>query len=320
MAFPRRSDVARTMKNRTLPEDRAPIAPGSPIAATDPRMNAARRHRRPSRIARPAALALALACAGVPRAVRAAADDVNTPPLAAEPDAGSRVLAFGRRVIDTVLASERSVVDAIGANVAANLHGPTVRVSTGSNGIDTRSAALAARATAGANAAADPTQRSAGVADFSLGAKWHVLQGDAGSHVPCVSWMADVQPVSVAALAGGNVLRPSMHLSAEWALSEDMTLGVMPGVAMDLDPQGRRMANGTIAVTIGKEWAPGVRTFVDLARDRLALAQGGATSTTLDAGITVMTGPSTQVDFALARGLTSAAPALQAGVGVSSTF
>jgi hypothetical protein len=282
-------------------------------------MNAACRHRRPLRTALPAG-ALALACLGGSPAARAAAEDVNTPPAAAEPDAGSRVLAFGRRMIETVLASERSVVDAIGATMAANLHGPTVRVSTGSSGIDTRSATLAARATAGANAAADPSQRTAGGADFSLGAKWHVLQGDAATHVPCVSWMADVQPVSVASFAGGNLLRPSMHLSAEWALSEDMTLGVMPGVAMDLDAQGRRMASGTIAVTIGKEWAPGVRTFVDMARDRLALAQGGGTATTLDAGITVMTGPSTQVDFAVARGLTAAAPALQAGIGVSSSF
>ena len=282
-------------------------------------MNAARPHRRPTCIARPAVLALALACLGASQAARAAADDVNAPPVA-DPDAGSRVLAFGRRMLETMLASERSVVDAISANVAANLRGPTVRVSTGSGGIDTRSATLAARATAGANAAADPLQRSAGLADLSLGARWHVLQGDAATHVPCVSWMADVQPVSVAALAGGNVLRPSMHLSAEWALSEDMTFGVMPGIAMDLDAQGRRMANGTVAVTIGKEWAPGVRTFVDMARERLTLAQGGGVSTTLDAGITVMTGPSTQVDFAIARGLTSAAPALQAGIGVSSAF
>jgi len=265
-------------------------------------------------------LALALAGLGGAQAAWAAADDVNAPPTAAEPDAGSRVLAFGRRMLETVLASERSVVDAISANVAANLRGPTVRVATGAGGIDTRSATLAARASAGANAAADPTQRAAGLADLSLGARWHVLQGDPATHVPCVSWMADVQPVSVASLAGGNVLRPSMHLSAEWVLSEDITLGVMPGIAMDLDAQGRRMANGTVAVTIGKEWAPGVRTFVDMARDRVTLAQGGGLSTTLDAGITVMTGPSTQVDFAVARGLTSTAPALQAGIGVSSTF
>jgi hypothetical protein len=263
-----------------------------------------------------AACVLALACLAAAPSARAAADDVNAAPVDA-PDAGSRVVAFGRRVLETVLASERSVVDAISANVGS----PSVGVSRGpATPLGSRPATLAARAAAGAQAAADPTQRDPAYPDFSLGARWRVLRGDADSHVPCVSWMADVQPVSAAALAGGNSLRPSMHLSAEWALSPDLTFGLMPGIALDADREGRRLASGSIAVTLGKEWAPGVRTFVDMARDRLAIEQGGGNSTTLDAGVTVMTGPSTQVDFALARGLTSSAPALQAGVGVSSTF
>jgi len=269
---------------------------------------------------RASTLALALACLACAPAARAAADDINAAP-AAGPEGDSRVAAFGRRVLDTVLASERAVVDAIGANVAANLHNPSAGVSRGPAArLGSRPATLAARAAAGAEAAADPVQRDAGFADFSLGARWRVLQGDADSHVPCVSWMADVQPVSAAALTGGSALRPSMHLSAEWALAPDLTLGLMPGIALDADRDGRRLASGSIAVTLGKEWAPGLRTYIDMARDRLAIEQGGGNSTTLDAGITVMTGPTTQLDFALARGLTSSAPALQAGVGVSSSF
>ena len=262
------------------------------------------------------ALSLAAACLAGVQGAHAAPEDVNAPAALAEPDAASRVVAFGRRVLDSMLESERSVVDAISANVAANAQAPTWRLSPPVP----RSAALAARAAAGADAAADPSQRSAGLSDFSFGARWHVLQGDADSHVPCVSWMADVQPVSAASLVGGNALRPSMHLSAEWALTDELSFGVMPGIAMDLDRQGRRLASGTMAVTLGKEWSPGVRTFVDVARDRLTVAQGGGTSTTLDAGITIMTGPATQLDLALARGLTAAAPAFQAGVGVSSSF
>jgi len=281
-------------------------------------MRASRSDRCLSRTA--VALSVAIACTAASPGVLAAADDVNAPAQVAEPDGANGVVAFGRRVLQTMLASERSVVDAISANVAANVQAPSWRVSTGSTALDSRSAALAARATAGANAAADPLQRSSGLSDLSLGARWHVLQGDADTHVPCVSWMADVEPVSAASFLNGNALRPSMHLSAEWALSDDITFGVMPGIAMDLDSQGRRFANGTIAVTLGKEWAPGLRTFVDMARDRLSIEQGGRTSTTLDAGITVMTGPTTQVDFALARGLTATAPQLQAGVGMSSTF
>jgi hypothetical protein len=273
------------------------------------------------RIARPAgALAVALACLTGPACVRAAADDVNAPPAAAEPDVGSRVVAFGRRVLETVIATERTVVDAIGAKVVANQRDPSWRVSTSPVALGNRPTTLAARAAAGAGAAADPTQDPAGFSDLSLGARWRVLQGDADSRVPLVSWMADVHPVSAASLANGSALRPSMHLSAEWALSEDLTFGLMPGIALDVDRDGRRLATGSVAVTLGKEWSPGVRTFVDMARDRLPVAQGGGNSTTVDAGITVMTSPTTQLDFALARGLSPAAPALQAGVGVSSSF
>ena len=315
--FLRRSEKAATVKNHDHPEDmRDPIARGLAPPARLP-MRAFRPAHRPSQAARRlGALSLAALCAAVAPGARAAAEDVNAP-APAEPDAASRFVAFGRHVLQTMRDSERIVVDAISANVAANTQAPAWHASLGT---PLRSAALAARATTGADAAADPMQRSAGLADLSFGARWHVLQGDADSHVPCVSWLADVQPASGNSFLGGSALRPSMHLSAEWALTDDVSVGVMPGVAMDLDREGRRFANGTLAVTLGKEWTPGVRTFVDVARDRLTIEQGGGTSTTLDAGITVMTGASTQLDFALARGLTAAAPAFQAGVGVSSSF
>jgi len=40
----------------------------------------------------------------------------------------------------------------------------------------------------------------------------------------------------------------------------------------------------------------------------------------VDAGITFVATPTTQIDFALTRGLSDTAPPFQAGLGVSSTF
>jgi hypothetical protein len=181
-----------------------------------------------------------------------------------------------------------------------------------------RANASAAAATA-ANSAETATFANGG-ADLSFGARLRVLRGDADTHIPVVSWMADVQPGNSSALASSNALRPSTHLSAEWALPGDFSLGLMPGMAVDVDAYGRRTANGTLAVTVGKAWSPQWRTFVDMARDRLAALQLGGVSTTVDAGVSFAASPATQLDFAVTHGLSPAAPPFQAGVGVSSSF
>jgi len=160
-------------------------------------------------------------------------------------------------------------------------------------------------------AAQDPA--AAGL-DNPLGARWRVVRGDADTHVPAVSWMPDSQ------IAATSALRPSMHLSGEWALPNDFSLGVMPGMAMDTSPQGRRQATGTLAVTLGKAWSPQWRTFVDMARDRLDTMQIAGTSTSVDAGLSFSASASTQIDFALTRGISDSSTPFQAGVGVSSRF
>ena len=83
---------------------------------------------------------------------------------------------------------------------------------------------------------------------------------------------------------------------------------------------GHRQAMGTFALTLGKSWSPQWRTFVDMARDRVAAVQLAGVSTSVDAGITFVATPGTQIDFAVTRGLSDTAPPFQAGVGLSSSF
>jgi hypothetical protein len=93
----------------------------------------------------------------------------------------------------------------------------------------------------------------------------------------------------------------------------------MPGMAVDYSALGRRQSNATFAVTLGKTWSPQWRTFVDMARDRASVQVAGV-STSVDAGITFVATPTTQIDFAVTRGLSDTAPPFQAGLGLSSTF
>ena len=298
-----------------LPFFRSPSGMRTPISR-----HVAHRSSRARRLA-----LAALCCAAVAPSARAAADDINAQPSLSS--GFSSAVAMGRRVVssvvDSVVETEHAVVHAIKDDAASAWIAPTWSLSAdgpiaGGRAIDyvARANAAAAASTA-ANSDASAPQ---GVADLSFGAKLRVMHGDADLHIPAVAWMADVQPGVGASFATSSALRPSTHLSAEWSLPDDFSFGVMPGMAIDLDASGRRTANGTLSVTLGKAWTPQWRTFIDMARDRLAAVQLGGTSTTLDAGVTFAANPGTQLDFALTHGLSAAAPQFQAGVGVSSSF
>ena len=214
----------------------------------------------------------ALCCAAAAPSARAAADDINAQPSLSS-GFGSAV-AMGRRVVssvvDSVVETEHAVVHAIKDDAASAWIAPTWSLSAdgpiaGGRAIDyvARANAAAAASTA-ANSDASAPQA---VADLSFGAKLRVMHGDADLHIPAVAWMADVQPgVGASFATSSSALRPSTHLSAEWSLPDDVSFGVMPGMAIDLDASGRRTANGTLSVTLGKAWTPQWRTFIDMAR------------------------------------------------------
>jgi len=243
----------------------------------------------------------------------AAADDQYAPssPVAAP----TGFVAAARKLIDDTMEKERAVVSVLRENVVSRVMATSWRLSLESPYV-TRATAIGAPAPTPNNLADDTTAPATDSPDLSLGARWRVVHGDANSHVPSAAWMPDLQNAD----AHNAALRPTTSLSGEWALPNDFSLGVMPGMAVDYSVQGRRQATGTFAVTLGKAWSPQWRTFVDMARDRMASLQVAGVSTSVDAGLTFVATPSTQIDFAVTRGLSDTAPPFQAGVGVSSNF
>jgi hypothetical protein len=250
--------------------------------------------------------------AACPRAF-AAVDDQLAPASPAAAQAGFAAVA--RKLIDTTVETERAVVSALRDNVVARVMTSSWRLSLGTPYVP-RGDVVMLRGYAGNDLSDDPAAPSPDALDLSLGARWRVLHGDVASHVPMAPWMPDLQSADAHAAA----LRPTMSLSGEWALPNDFSLGVMPGMAVDYSTGGRRQATGTFAVTLGKSWSPQWRTFVDMARDRAATLQLAGVATSLDAGITFVAAPGTQIDFAVTRGLSDTATPLQAGVGLSSSF
>jgi hypothetical protein len=248
----------------------------------------------------------------------AAVDDQCAPatPAVAPAPASAGFVAAARKAIDDTLEKQRAVVSVLRQNVVSRVMAGSWRLSLATPAMP-RATALVSRPVP--NDFADGALSSttdADALDQPLGARWRVLHGDASSHVPMAAWMPDLQSADARYAA----LRPTMNLSGEWALPNDFTLGVMPGMAVDYSTQGRRQSTGTFAVTLGKSWSPQWRTFVDMARDRVASVQPAGASTTLDAGVTFVATPSTKIDFAVTHGLSDSSAPIQAGLGLSSSF
>jgi len=228
---------------------------------------------------------------------------------------GSRK-STARKVVDDVLEKQRAVVAVLRDHVVSPVMAGSWRLNSGAPYVPRATARVTQPVP---NDFADGAMSGGADTDSldqALGARWRVLHGDANAHVPMAAWMPDLQSAD----ARSGAVRPTMNLSGEWALPNDFSLGVMPGMAIDYNALGRRQANGTFAVTLGKTWSPQWRTFVDMARDRVAGVQVAGVSTSLDAGFTFVATPTTQIDFAVTHGLSDTAPPFQAGVGVSSSF
>jgi len=167
---------------------------------------------------------------------------------------------------------------------------------------------------------ANGTQRERGFSDVSLGVKWRVQEGDEAAGKPGLAWLLHVDVDSGSPAFRGQGLRPSLRGVAEWDLPNGFSVGVMPGLLIDKNAEGRRFAAGIFAVTVSKEWAPGWHGFVELAGQQLAAKKNGGAVVTFDTGVSYLVTESMQVDFAIARGLTSDSPDFQWGLGFSIRF
>jgi hypothetical protein len=168
--------------------------------------------------------------------------------------------------------------------------------------------------------ATQATQTLHGWSDLSLGAKWHVRDGDESRGTPSVAWLLHVDVDSGSAPLRGQGLRPSLRGVAEWDLPHELSLGVMAGALLDRNAEGHRYASGILAVTFGQAWTPDWHTFLEVAGQQLASRRNGGSVVTFDAGVAWVVTSDVQLDLSAARGLTSESPDLQWGVGLSIRF
>lgn len=156
---------------------------------------------------------------------------------------------------------------------------------------------------------------TAGYADTAIGVKWHLADQHDRQASLGLLLHADL-PSGSRALRGHGV-RPSLRLAAEWDLPQDLSFGIMPGLAIDRDDDNRRHGYGSLAATLGKEFGERVRGFVELAAPRIARASSGGTQASVDTGLTYLIEKNIQADVLLMHGLNRRTPDMSAAIGLS---
>lgn len=229
----------------------------------------------------------------------------------------SDVVGRGRFQIETGYVSERNATGGIKSRAQTT---PTLLRYGVSDTLELRVETDGFVRSRSQDPASGSTVRERGFSDVSLGMKWHMQDADEKAGTPSLAWLLHVDIDSGSRAFRGQGLRPSLRVVAEWDLPNDFSVGVMPGLVLDRNAEGKRFVAGILAVTLAKELAPRWHGFVELAGQQLASRRNGGSVVSFDTGVAYLVTDSLQLDFSVARGLTTYSPDLQWGVGVSLRF
>jgi hypothetical protein len=161
---------------------------------------------------------------------------------------------------------------------------------------------------------------TSGAADASLGIKWHAQDGDEDDSIPSIAWLLHADLPTGAVPFKGQGVRPSLRMVAEWEWPQGWSVGVMPGLFSARDDAGDHYIGGILAVTLGKEFSPHWRGYVEWAAEQVAGGRHGGNDISADAGVVWLLTPDLQLDASCARGLTRQAPRSVWALGLSIRF
>jgi outer membrane putative beta-barrel porin/alpha-amylase len=153
-----------------------------------------------------------------------------------------------------------------------------------------------------------------GVADLSVGAKWHVR--DQGHGLPALAVLVHADLPSGSEGVAGAGTRPSIRVSGEWDLGHEVGLGIMPGLRYDRDGP-ERFLSGVLGLAIGKGWTAKWGTFAELALEQVTRSNNGGMVGAVGMGATYLVNPFWQLDTALSFGLNDRSPDMGLTVGLS---
>jgi hypothetical protein len=164
------------------------------------------------------------------------------------------------------------------------------------------------------------TLRESGRADIALGAKYHWKDGDEATGAPGMAWLFHVDLKTGSQAFRAASVRTSVRMVAEWEFAGGWTAGVMPGLYTERNDSGKRFVGGILAGVVGKSLTENLRGFVEVSAQQIASNKNGGNVLTFDTGLAYLLNNSTQVDFAISRGLNKTTPDLAWTIGLSAKF
>lgn len=227
----------------------------------------------------------------------------------------SDVVGKGRFQIETSVAYERDESEGVRTRLYAT---PTLLRIGVSEDIELRFETDGALRLRTLEAGGETKER--GYADLSIGAKWHMVDGDEATGKPGIAWLLHVDADSGSRAFRGQGWRPSLRMVAEWDLPQGFSAGVMPGVYKDRGDDGKSYTGGIFAVVVGKSLTEKLRGFVEWSGQALTTTRHGGSVVTGDVGLAYLLSNSVQVDTAASWGLNKTSPDFGWTVGLSVRF
>lgn len=155
-----------------------------------------------------------------------------------------------------------------------------------------------------------------GLSDLALGIKWHVRTPAENESGPSMAWLFHVDTPTGSKAFRGSGLRPSARLVSEWDFNS-WSLGVMPGLYVDKDDADKRYVGGILAIVVGKPITDKFRIFGEWAGHQLTTDSHGGNVITGNLGMAYLLSNTVQIDMAVSKGLTDAAPKQAMTFGLS---
>ena len=273
---------------------------------------------RPSLRANARLLAAALHVGAALSAADACAQSQDSAPLQTDrPDfvESSNVVGPGRVQVETSVAFERTRREGVTETVGAT---PTlIRIGTAQDWEVRLETDGYTKQQVQVDASGERS-RNHGYADLSIGAKWHLRDGD--GIAPSLALLAHADLDSGSAPLRGNGIRPSVRMVAEWELPAGWSVGLMPGFAYEKTDDGRRFYQGIWGMVAGKAWTDRLRTFAEFAAPAIARSRYGATFSTYNVGAAYLLSDDCQVDISMQQGATRNTPDRAWSLGLSTRF
>ena len=163
----------------------------------------------------------------------------------------------------------------------------------------------------------DDVSSDAGLGDIDLGAKWAVSEN--AGWAPAGAFLVHFAIPTGSRVFRGDGVRPSLRYVAEWALSDGVGIGLMPGVTYDSNPETHFWA-GIFGGVVGVQLTDDLRGFGEIAFERIVGDEYGGNIGTWDFGLAWLVNPSTQFDVAVALAATDGAPQSFVTVGFSKVW